>query len=134
MRFGFRKRSMSGQGLVEFVIILPILVLFVMLIFDLGRVAFIYSSLHNAAREGARYASVHHSTATSNEIAAAAKQLTAGLDPDTLVITTSYPTSEMVQVTVSYQFTTATPIITRLLGSLDNSFTLTSQASMRLEQ
>lgn len=128
-----RKEKLTGQGLIEFVIVLPILLLFIMVIFDLGRVAYLYSTIHNAAREGARYASIHHQTATSNEIEAAARQLTTGLDPNLLNISTSYPSSEIVQVTASYQFTTATPIITRLLGSLDNTFMLTSRATMRLE-
>lgn len=130
----FRKKNNSGQGLVEFVILLPILVLLIMVIFDLGRMAFLYSAVHNAAREGARYASIHHNSATSTEIAQAARQLTVGLDSNFLVISTSYPTSEIVQVTVSYQFNPATPIITRLLGSPNNTFTLTSRATMRLEQ
>jgi Flp pilus assembly protein TadG len=129
-----RRKNTLGQGLVEFVILLPILVLFIMIIFDLGRVAYLYSTIQNAAREGARYASIHHQTATSTEISAAARQLTTGLDPDLLTITTSYPTTEIVQVAVSYQFNTATPIIARVLGSSNNSFTLSGLATMRLEQ
>lgn len=128
------KKNAFGQGLVEFVILLPILVLFIMIIFDLGRVAYVYSTIHNAAREGARYASIHHQTATTTEIADAAKQLTTGLDPALMSILTSYPSSEIVQITINYQFTTATPIITRLLGSTDNTITLSSRATMRLEQ
>jgi Flp pilus assembly protein TadG len=134
MRRDMHKKDAIGQGLVEFVILLPILVLFIMIIFDLGRVAYVYSTIHNAAREGARYASIHHQTATTTEIADAAKQLTTGLDPVLMSISTSYPSSETVQITINYQFATATPIITRLLGSADNTITLSSRATMRLEQ
>jgi len=128
-----RKKNTVGQGLVEFAIILPVLVLFVMIIFDLGRIAYYYSAIHNAAREGARYAAIHHSTATASDISAAARQLTAGLDNSLMTITSSYPTEDTVQVTITYQFGTATPIISILSGSANNTFTLTSQATMRLE-
>lgn len=127
------KKNTTGQGLVEFAIILPVLILFVMIIFDLGRMAYYYSAIHNAAREGARYAAIHHDTATASDIAAAARQLVSGLDPSLLSISSSYPTGETVQVTVAYQFGTATPIISMLRGSADNTFTLTSQATMQLE-
>jgi len=50
-----RKREASGQGLVEFALILPLLLLILLGIFEFGRVLFIYSNLFNAAREGARY-------------------------------------------------------------------------------
>jgi len=49
------KREKSGQGLVEFALILPLLLLILLGIFEFGRVLFIYSNLFNAAREGARY-------------------------------------------------------------------------------
>jgi hypothetical protein len=53
-----RKRS-RGQGLVEFALVLPIFLAMVFAIIDMGRVVWATDSLSNAAREGARYASVH---------------------------------------------------------------------------
>ena len=44
-----------GQGLVEFALILPALLLVVVGIVELGRFMFIYTSVHAAAREAARY-------------------------------------------------------------------------------
>ncbi len=52
-------RSTRGQGLVEFALILMVLLLFIMGILDFGRALFIYTSLFNAAREGARWGAVH---------------------------------------------------------------------------
>ncbi|MFP4343991.1 MAG: TadE family protein, partial [Anaerolineales bacterium] len=49
-----KKRS-RGQGLVEFALILPLLLLILLGIFEFGRAFFIYSNLFNAAREGTRY-------------------------------------------------------------------------------
>jgi len=52
----------SGQALVEFALVLPIVLLLLMGLFDLGRAVFLANSLTNAAREGARFAIVHQST------------------------------------------------------------------------
>ncbi len=48
-------RSSRGQSLVEFALTLPILLLILVGVLDLGRLYFTYISLTNAAREGARY-------------------------------------------------------------------------------
>ena len=52
------KRS-EGQSMVEFALILPFFVLFLVGIFDLGRAFFSFITITNAAREGARYATLH---------------------------------------------------------------------------
>ena len=55
-----KNRKSSGQSLLEFAIILPILLLLVMGVFDLGGGIYYYSAIQNAAREGARYGAVNH--------------------------------------------------------------------------
>ncbi|MFN3929767.1 MAG: TadE family protein, partial [Thermoflexus sp.] len=47
-----------GQGLVEFALILPVLLLFMVGIMEFGRVLFIYTEVSNAAREALRAAAV----------------------------------------------------------------------------
>ena len=54
-----RKRDEQGQTLVEFAFVLPIFLLLMVSIFDLGHVVWSNDALSNAAREGARYAIVH---------------------------------------------------------------------------
>ena len=49
----------EGQGLAEFAIVLPIFLLVVFGMIDVGRVVWATDDITNAAREGARYASVH---------------------------------------------------------------------------
>jgi hypothetical protein len=49
----------SGQALVEFALVFPILILLVVGLFDLGRLVFAYTSLTNGVREGARLAVVN---------------------------------------------------------------------------
>jgi Flp pilus assembly protein TadG len=52
------KKRTTGQGLVEFALILPILLLLVCGIVDFGWMVFNYSQLYNGLREGLRYGSV----------------------------------------------------------------------------
>lgn len=53
------RRSDRGQSLVEFALILPVLVILLVGIFDLGHVVWTNDALANASREAARYAIVH---------------------------------------------------------------------------
>jgi len=48
----------KGQSLLEFALLLPLLILLIMGLFDLGRAVFYYSVLNTAVREGTRYAIV----------------------------------------------------------------------------
>jgi Flp pilus assembly protein TadG len=48
------ERNEHGQSMVEFALILPLFVLFIVGIFELGRAFFSYIAITNAAREGAR--------------------------------------------------------------------------------
>lgn len=48
-------RSQLGQGMVEFAIVFPLLLIVLFGIFEFGRVMFAYSSVIAASREGARY-------------------------------------------------------------------------------
>lgn len=52
------KARPRGQGLLEFALILPLLLLFILGIIEVGRMLAIYSSLSSAARQAARYGSV----------------------------------------------------------------------------
>ena len=48
-----------GQALVEFALVIPLFLLMMLALFDLGRAVFAYNTLTNAAREGARLAIVN---------------------------------------------------------------------------
>jgi hypothetical protein len=51
----------KGQGLVELALVIPLLVIIVVGLLDLGRAYFSVIIINNAAREGARYLSSHRS-------------------------------------------------------------------------
>lgn len=52
----FRKKK-SGQGLVEFALVLPLLLMLVLGIIEFGRLLFVYAAVNTASREAARYGS-----------------------------------------------------------------------------
>src|SRR4051812_49820806 len=66
MGFMPRRRGRStGQALLEFSLILPVFLIMLMGVIDLGRAIWAQNSLAAAAREGARLAIVHGGSATT---------------------------------------------------------------------
>jgi hypothetical protein len=57
------RRVGRGQSLVEFALVLPLLIVVMVAIFDLGRAVFVYNAVSNAAREGVRLAIVDQGAA-----------------------------------------------------------------------
>lgn len=58
-------RSNRGQGLVEFALTLPIVVLLVFGVFETGRMIYVYNAVLTATREAARYGSAGDSDAAN---------------------------------------------------------------------
>src|SRR5438128_11094346 len=56
------RATRRGQALVEFTLILPVLLLVVLGVVDVGRVFSSYEATANAAREGARYCALKQTT------------------------------------------------------------------------
>lgn len=52
------RKVLTGQSLIEFALIFPLLMFLVMGLFDIGRAVFYYSVLNTAVREGTRFAIV----------------------------------------------------------------------------
>ena len=87
-RFSLHRRgSRRGQALVEFALVMPIFILLLVAIFDLGRAVFAFNTLTNAAREGARMAIVNQ---YQPSIIARAKQQTAIVELNDPSVTVSF--------------------------------------------
>ena len=114
----------GGQELVEFALVLMIFLVTLMVIFDLGRVTYFYSAIHNAAREGARYGVTDQNVAN---IQIVTREKAVGLEITPIVTITE----ETVRVSVEYEFSPVTPILSILIRK--NSLTLHSQATMYIE-
>jgi Flp pilus assembly protein TadG len=74
-----------GQAMVEFALVIPLIVLIVMGIFDLGRGVYAYNVVASAAREGARFGSLQPSSTTAIQNQARAN--TVGLAPSSITVT-----------------------------------------------
>jgi len=61
----------KGQGLIEFALLLPILVLIIFGVLELGRAFFAFIAISNAAREGARVFTFRPDVTTVGDIQAA---------------------------------------------------------------
>jgi Flp pilus assembly protein TadG len=117
-----RGRGPGGQSLVEFALILPVLLLILLGLFDFGRAIYAYSSISNAAREGARLAIVDQSSNSGVLVAEteAISQATAlGLGPSDVDVTFSCAgVGCIAEVRVRYQFQAITPVIGALIGAI----------------
>jgi Flp pilus assembly protein TadG len=116
-----------GDGLVEFALILPVLMLVLMGIVDLGRGVYAYNVVANSAREGARYGVASPSDTIG--MINAAKVSAVGLDPNRITVTINKPTSDTLRVGVSYDFRLVTPLIAQALSGR-SALQLSSQATM----
>lgn len=122
----FRKNE-KGQGLVEFALILPILLLLLVAIVDFGWMIFVKTNLNNAAREGARVYAVNESEDEAK--AAAASYL--GFLPDSYTI--SIATTPLVDYNQS-GICTVSSDVNPLVGLIfSNPLSMESSAQMRLE-
>jgi Flp pilus assembly protein TadG len=121
-----------GAAAVEFALLLPVLLLLVFALIDLGRALNAQITLTQAAREGVRLAALSQPNVVSRTQAAAT-----GLSGVTVTVTAcpsgSGPTSDAT-VQVSYPFTFVTPLgaIAKLFGGSGpgSSSTLTVTAVM----
>ncbi|HEX6139533.1 MAG TPA: TadE family protein [Candidatus Limnocylindria bacterium] len=126
------KRRSRGQSLVEFALILPIFLLVLMGILDLGRAVYYSSTLSNAAREAARQGIVDQ---TCSHVVDQALQRSVGMDNVAVEVVwldgsnTQTRTCQPVEtgtakfgnrvlVTVDYDYNAATPIIGNLVGTI----------------
>ena len=122
-----RRRGATGQGLVEFALIFPVLILLIVAIFDAGRLVFAYNGITNAAREGTRLGLVDQTAgniqaevinqATSLGLTASQVEVRFCKPDGTACVTTKpIDLDALVQVRVTYNWSAITPIIGNVLG------------------
>lgn len=129
-----RTHRQSGQGMVELVVLLPLLLTILFGTLDLGRAFYTYISLTNAAREAARYAAVNDTNASmtnvQHEFTPAGGSDVSGCAPGTLTfIGSGGGRGNPYTVRVSCQFTLVTPFMSTILGATGNRITINSTAT-----
>jgi Flp pilus assembly protein TadG len=117
----------EGQASVELALLLPLVLLLLLAILQVGLLARDAVLVSHASREGARAAA----TDLRPGAAAAAARRSAGLDADRMevAVSGSRVPGGRVSVTVSYRAATDVPLIGRLLGEP----TMRSSTTMRVE-
>lgn len=132
-----QKSSNKGQSLVEFALIIPAFLLMAVMVFDLGRAVYYSSSVHNAAREAARYGIVHPADEAGMKGKAVNYAVGLGLQVSDVSIdvvvpedTSSFPPPH-VTVYVNYDFFPATPLVSNFISG--GKITIKGEATMKLE-
>lgn len=122
-----KNRADRGQSLVEFAIVVPIFILVLVGLFDIGRAVWNYSTVANAAREAARVAVVNQDP---DAVRTAAKEAGSGLGLEDADITLGecFLQECLYSVTVDFDYTPSTPLIGNLFDP-----TLSSTAVMPVE-
>lgn len=109
-------KNESGQSLVEMALVLPVLLLLLIGIIDLGRLLYSYSHLHLATQETVRLGGLGQGDA---EMMSFARNYVSLPDPSLLVVNITpgeavRESGEYMTVHFSYPFTPFTPLVDQL--------------------
>jgi Flp pilus assembly protein TadG len=127
-----RLKNESGQALVEFALILPLLLILLCGIIDFGWIFRCQLTADSAAREAARYTAIHYYDSSTDNDAVIAQTIVESYAP-----TLAYPTvtlaksSDAITVTITSQADILTPLIAAFFQ--DGKVSLTARCTMRLE-
>ena len=122
-------RHERGQSLVEFAIMLPVLLILLMGVVDLGRAYYTYLALRDAAAEGANFGAVYPHCVSSAECAnpnnivhrvrqsAPSGGLVNWSDAIISPVVPSPTPGQSLTVTVSFTYTIITPVANAIIGS-----------------
>jgi Flp pilus assembly protein TadG len=120
----------------EFAIVLPVLVLLLFGILDMGKAVYAYSYVSYSAREATRWAAVRGQTsktpASSSDVQAFIVGETQGLDTKQLTVTTSWSPDNKPGSVVTVQVQYSLPLSVPLLPT--TTLALTSASKMVIQQ
>lgn len=116
----YRKvRTQTGQSLAELAIVLPILLILLLGVFDIGNGFSTYITLSNASREGARWLTTHPDDKAGAIARIYAEADSRGLGPGSVAITLTpdksrYESGETVTILVSHDYPLMFGVVTQL--------------------
>ncbi|HET9199797.1 MAG TPA: TadE family protein [Dehalococcoidia bacterium] len=126
------KDKESGQAIVEFAIVLPLLLILLFGVIDFGRALQTYITINNASREGARLGAINPEADIEGKVRDAA----GAFDNDSLTVAVDFPdgeaSGESVVVDVDYEYSFITPLGS-FVESLAGTLTLGTSSDMRIE-
>lgn len=131
-------RRQEGTSMVEFVLMLPLLLLILAGVGDLGRVFRDYIIITNVAREGARYASLHADpndgpSFTSIKNAAIAEAQSSGIALSTSNVALSFSPSNFTSGSIATATITVTYGFSLIIGRIWGGSVITMQSKMQMK-
>ena len=122
----------EGQSLVEFVLVLPVLLILLLGIVEFGQIFFSYMVIQNASRDGARHGTVW---ATDEAIRLTVQDKTNFLEQSNLTVTIEPAPNlrqhgEEIRVSINYDAPLFTPMWENILP---NPFPISTETVMRIE-
>lgn len=130
-RRGGGRSSSKGQAFVEFALVLPLLLMLLMGLIDVGRIIFTYIALEDAAQEGTIYMAhepAPAATVVARVISSSNHTEVVNATVPTPVCTIA-PAPGIVSVTATYELPLLTPFVRELFGgtfSMSATFTGTN--------
>jgi hypothetical protein len=128
-----------GQDLVEYAMVLPLFLFLTFGIIEFSLLYFQYSTVANAAREGARAGIVMPNELCDQacldaHVVAVAQTLTTGLNPLELHVTVEHPAEDLITVVVTYDSGFIARMVAQAAGQEDFAITLQAASTMRRER
>jgi len=121
----------SGQSLVEFALVLPVLLLILCAIIDFGWLYYNQITLNNAAREGARYAVIHYDPTTDWRSETEDRMIGSMVGVRSATAIVSDPVAQQITATVTSDAMILTGFTSTILGK--RTIELHATCTMRLE-
>lgn len=125
------QRHESGQSLVEFALVLPILLALLCGIIDFGWLYYNQITLNNAAREGARYAVIHYDPSVNWKQDAESRMLDTMVGVNSATAIVSDPVEQQITASVTANPRILTGFTSTILGR--RTADLHASCTMRLE-
>lgn len=131
--YKYMKKGSSGQSTLEFVLLIPFLIIIVLTVSQLGYMVFQKNLLEQASREGIR---VLATTNSNQEAYQAVNKAATGLDPDSLDISiipanrVERPIGDLATVELVYRSPGIFILIEKILGK---KIFISARSSMRIE-
>lgn len=112
-------RKQNGQSLAELAIVLPLLLILLLGIFDIGNGFSTYIALSNASREGTRWLTIHPNDKDGAAARIYAEAGSVGLGQDTIAVTflpdkSRYNAGEAVTIQVAHSYPLLFGAVTQL--------------------
>ena len=129
----------AGQDLVEYTLVLPFFLFLTLGVIEFSLLYFQYSTIANAAREGARAGIVMPNELCDQacldaHVVAVAQTMTTGLNLLELHVAVEHPSEDLITVVVTYDSGFMTRMMAESAGQGDFAITLRSASTMRRER